>query len=90
MHTIRDKKKLLARVRRLRGQVEAIERALVEEAGCTQTLRTIAAARGAILALAAEVLAEHVKEHVAAPELSNRERSRAGREVHVLLRELLR
>jgi Metal-sensitive transcriptional repressor len=27
MHTIREKTKLLARVRRIRGQVEAIERA---------------------------------------------------------------
>ena len=35
-HTIREKTKLLARVRRIRGQVEAIERALDGEAGCEQ------------------------------------------------------
>jgi len=33
-HTVREKHKLLARVRRIRGQVEAIERALDGEAGC--------------------------------------------------------
>ncbi|MFI4940312.1 MAG: metal-sensing transcriptional repressor, partial [Burkholderiales bacterium] len=33
-HTIRDKQKLLNRVRRIRGQLEAIERALLEESGC--------------------------------------------------------
>ena len=32
-HTIRDQKKLLARVRRLRGQIDGIERALAKEAG---------------------------------------------------------
>jgi FrmR/RcnR family transcriptional regulator, repressor of frmRAB operon len=32
-HTVREKQKLLARVRRIRGQVEAIERALDDEAG---------------------------------------------------------
>ena len=47
-HTIRDKQKLLARVRRMRGQVEAIERALETEAGCEQVMHLIAAARGAM------------------------------------------
>jgi DNA-binding FrmR family transcriptional regulator len=36
-HTVREKHKLLARVRRIRGQVEAIERALDGEAGCEQS-----------------------------------------------------
>ena len=47
-HTIREKKKLLARVRRVRGQVEAIERALDGEAGCEQVMHLIAAVRGPI------------------------------------------
>ncbi|HXZ18261.1 MAG TPA: metal-sensing transcriptional repressor, partial [Roseiarcus sp.] len=37
-HTIRDKLKLLARARRIRGQIEAIERALESEAGCEQVM----------------------------------------------------
>ena len=37
-HTIREKKKLLARVGRIRGQIEAIERALTEEAECSVVL----------------------------------------------------
>ena len=41
-HTIRGKKKLLARVRRVRGQVEAIERALEAEVGCADVLQVIA------------------------------------------------
>ncbi|HKF28778.1 MAG TPA: metal-sensing transcriptional repressor, partial [Candidatus Binataceae bacterium] len=38
-HTIREKTKLLHRVRRLRGQLLAVERALEEEAGCGSRTR---------------------------------------------------
>ena len=47
MHTAREKTKLLARVRRIRGQVEAIERALEAESGCAEVLHLVAAVRGA-------------------------------------------
>ena len=55
-HTVRDKNKLLNRVRRIRGQVDAIERALAEEQDCSDLLRTIAACRGAINGLMGEVI----------------------------------
>ena len=55
-HTIRDQKKLLARVRRIRGQVEGIERALANEAGCDQVMHLIAGARGAMAGLMAEIV----------------------------------
>jgi DNA-binding FrmR family transcriptional regulator len=63
-HTIRDRKKLLARVRRLRGQVDGIERALANEAGCEQVMHLIAGARGAMAGLMAEVLEDHVRSHL--------------------------
>jgi DNA-binding FrmR family transcriptional regulator len=63
-HTIREKQKLLARVRRLKGQVEAIERALDNEAGCEQVMQLIAATRGAIAGLMAEVVEDHVRTHL--------------------------
>jgi FrmR/RcnR family transcriptional regulator, repressor of frmRAB operon len=63
-HTIRDKQKLLARVRRIRGQVEAIERALEAEEGCEAVLHRIAGARGAMAGLMAEVVEDHVREHL--------------------------
>jgi DNA-binding FrmR family transcriptional regulator len=47
-HTIKSKAKLLGRVRRIRGQVEAIERALEAEVGCTDVLMLVASVRGAI------------------------------------------
>jgi DNA-binding FrmR family transcriptional regulator len=66
-HTIRDKNKLLHRVRRIRGQVDGIERALVEEHDCSDLLRTIAACRGAINSLMAEIIEGHIRFHVVDP-----------------------
>lgn len=63
-HTIHEKQKLLARVRRLRGQVEAIERALDGEAGCEKVMHLIAATRGAMAGLMAEVVEDHVRTHL--------------------------
>ena len=55
-HLSRDKQKLIARVRRIRGQLEAVERALDEDAECDETLRLIASARGAMNGLMGEVI----------------------------------
>ncbi len=63
-HTVHEKRKLLARVRRLRGQVEAIERALDSEAGCEEVMHLIAGARGAMAGLMAEVVEDHVRTHL--------------------------
>ena len=64
MHTTLHRSKLLARVRRLKGQVEAIERALDTEAGCDQVMHLIAGARGAMAGLMAEVVEDHVRTHL--------------------------
>jgi DNA-binding FrmR family transcriptional regulator len=66
-HTIRDRVKLLGRVRRIRGQVEALERAIDEAHECTQILQQIAACRGAVNGLMAEVLEGHIREHLIDP-----------------------
>ncbi len=64
MHTIREKQRLLDRVRRIRGQVEAIERALETEAGCETVMHQIAGARGAMAGLMAEVIDDHIQTHL--------------------------
>jgi FrmR/RcnR family transcriptional regulator, repressor of frmRAB operon len=63
-HTIEKKAELLKRARRIRGQIEAVERALETGAGCGTVLQRIAAARGAMNALMSEVLEDHVRTHV--------------------------
>jgi DNA-binding FrmR family transcriptional regulator len=66
-HTKREKEKLLNRVRRVRGQVEAVERALEEEKGCTAVLHLIVAARGGMNSLMTEVIEDHIRLHVVDP-----------------------
>jgi FrmR/RcnR family transcriptional regulator, repressor of frmRAB operon len=63
-HTVRNKQKLLARVRRIRGQIEAVERALDGEAGCEKVMHLIAAVRGATSGLMAKVVEDHVRTHL--------------------------
>jgi FrmR/RcnR family transcriptional regulator, repressor of frmRAB operon len=66
-HTTEEKKKLLNRVRRIRGQVEAIERTLDQEAECSEVLHNISACRGAMDALMAEVIEGHIRFHILDP-----------------------
>ncbi|WP_206997124.1 metal/formaldehyde-sensitive transcriptional repressor [Trinickia mobilis] len=63
-HTIREKQKLLNRVRRIKGQVEAIERALEEERGCHDVLQLLTSCRGAMNGLLAVVLEDHIRTHL--------------------------
>ena len=63
-HTKEEKRKLLNRVRRIRGQVEGIERALESQAGCEQVMHLIAGARGAMAGLMAEIVEDHVRSHL--------------------------
>jgi DNA-binding FrmR family transcriptional regulator len=68
VHAVSEKQKLLNRIRRLRGQIEAIERALEADAGCTQVMQLLTAARGAINGLMAEVVEDHIRIHMIDPE----------------------
>ncbi len=67
-HTIRDKKKLLNRVRRIRGQITAVEQALEMEQDPRSVLQTIAACRGAMNSLMAEIIQGHIRHHVIDPD----------------------
>jgi DNA-binding FrmR family transcriptional regulator len=66
-HTIEEQKRLLNRVRRIAGQVGAIERALSEESECSDVLHAIAVCRGALDSLMAEVIEGHIRFHVLDP-----------------------
>jgi DNA-binding FrmR family transcriptional regulator len=63
-HTLREQNKLINRVHRLRGQVDAVERALAANASCSEIIQRVTAARGAIDGLMAELLEEHVREYL--------------------------
>jgi DNA-binding FrmR family transcriptional regulator len=68
-HTTKDKKKLLSRIRRIKGQSEAIERALEGDEECEEILQLVASCRGALNGLMAELIEGHVRFHVLSPEL---------------------
>lgn len=63
-HTIRDKQKLLNRIKRIRGQVDAIERVLEKEGDCIDILQQITSCRGAMTGLLAVVLEDHIRTHL--------------------------
>ncbi|MGH7486148.1 MAG: metal/formaldehyde-sensitive transcriptional repressor [bacterium] len=65
-HTVRDKGRLIKRVRRMQGQVAALERALEDGHGCSDVLQQIAAVRGAANGLMADVMEGHLREHLGA------------------------
>ncbi|SCK18606.1 metal/formaldehyde-sensitive transcriptional repressor [Vogesella sp. LIG4] len=63
-HTIKGKQQLLARIRRIKGQAEGLEKALETDSDCNAVLQQIASIRGAINGLMAEVLEGHLREHL--------------------------
>jgi len=67
-HVIKHKKQLLARVRRHKGQLEAVERSLEAEVPCGEVLNLVASVRGAVTGLTAELIEDHIREHVSNPD----------------------
>lgn len=88
-HIRRDQKKLLNRVRRIQGQLSALEAALQGDDDCTRVLVQIAAIRGAVHGLMAEVLNAHLQEHVGG-ERDEKKRSRELAVVTGLMRTYLK
>ncbi|KMM75347.1 MULTISPECIES: metal/formaldehyde-sensitive transcriptional repressor [Xanthomonas] len=89
-HTPHEKKRVLARIRRLRGQTEALERALEGGAECAAVLQQIAAIRGAVNGLMSEVMEAHVREEFGQPASSDAQRAARVREMGMLVRSYLK
>ncbi|WP_294260336.1 metal/formaldehyde-sensitive transcriptional repressor [uncultured Sphingomonas sp.] len=89
-HLHQDPKKLLGRVRRIAGQVSAIERAIEAGAPCAETLHLAAAVRGAVAGLMDELVEEHLREHVAAGDLTPEQRAAGADELATVLRRHFR
>jgi DNA-binding FrmR family transcriptional regulator len=60
----REKLDLITRTRKIRGQLESVERALNEDAPCVDVLQRLAAARGSINSLMAELMEDHILNHM--------------------------
>jgi FrmR/RcnR family transcriptional regulator, repressor of frmRAB operon len=91
MPTARETEKLIARVRRIRGQIEGVERAILDKKDCYEVLRTVAAARGALNGLVAEIIEDHVRFDVLDPDVPPDEaRARAVEELIDIVRTYVR
>jgi DNA-binding FrmR family transcriptional regulator len=66
--TDKEKQKLVARIRRIRGQVDSIERSLSSGDDCADVLMLLANVRGGINSLMAEVLEDHIRLHMLTPD----------------------
>lgn len=88
-HTTRDKDKLIGRIRRLKGQMEAVERKLEAEAPCGEVLQLLASIRGALNGLTCELVEGHLREHVVEAQ-SEAERAVAADELTRIIRTYIR
>ena len=90
-HSVRERTKLLNRVKRLQGQMRGIERLLEADGDCGVVLQTLAASRGAINSLMAEVLEDHIRYHVIDPDIpADSEQAEATEQLIDLVRSYLR
>lgn len=90
-HVADERSKLLNRLKRIRGQIAAIERAVSEDRECAKVLQQATACRGAMEAFIAEVIEDHIREHMIEPGLAMDDTRRAAAEsligiVHSYLR----
>ncbi len=67
-HLEKEKQKLVARIKRIRGQVDSIERSLSTGDDCADILMLLANVRGGINSLMAEVLEDHIRLHMMNPD----------------------
>jgi DNA-binding FrmR family transcriptional regulator len=88
-HVKNEKAKLLNRIRRVRGQIEAVERAIEGEESCATVLHLIVAARGAMNGLMTEVIEDHIRLHVVDP-AKDAERKRGADELIEAVQSYLR
>ncbi|NBW74854.1 MAG: metal/formaldehyde-sensitive transcriptional repressor [Sphingomonadaceae bacterium] len=85
-HTATNKEALLARVRRISGQLAAIEKAIADEAACNAILHQVAGVRGAVGGLMDELVGDHIQQHLAQPGLSDAERAEAAQDIIAAIR----
>ena len=89
-HSPEEKKKALVRVRRIRGQTEALERALEAGADCSAVLQQLAAIRGAVNGLMSEVLESHIREEFGAPAAGDARHAQRVKDMTQLVRTYLK
>jgi DNA-binding FrmR family transcriptional regulator len=86
----REEQKLIARVRRIRGQIDAIERTVTQKEHCADVLMLLANIRGGINSLMAEVLEDHIRLHMLSPEKGSMDSTELAEDLIDLVRAYLK
>ncbi|MGJ8653168.1 MAG: metal/formaldehyde-sensitive transcriptional repressor [Opitutaceae bacterium] len=89
-HLSQDNKKLLQRVRRLKGQIEGVERMLQDDADCMEILQTVAACRGAFNGLTRQLIHEHIEHHLLEDAGATKSVRQAGKEIQTIIDSYLK
>lgn len=82
--------RVIARIHRIAGQVAAIERSVLSDAPCADTLHIVSAVRGAVAALMDELIQEYLSAQVAAHDITDEDREKAAAELATVLRRYIR
>jgi FrmR/RcnR family transcriptional regulator, repressor of frmRAB operon len=85
-YTDAERRKLVHRLNRIRGQLEAMQGALAEDAECTALIQQATACRGALDGFIAAVVEHHIRQHIVDPRRGEGERSRAAEELIRIVR----
>ena len=88
-HTIKEKSKITARINRIKGQLEAVSKAIEAEQDCYQVMQLIASSRGALNGLMAEVIESHIREHIVHSE-SKKEASESAEDLIDVMKSFLK
>lgn len=88
-HTVRDKAKIVSRVNRLKGQLDALIKAVEADQDCYQNMQLLASCRGAFNGLMAEIIEGHIREHIVAAE-NKKSAAEAGEDLVEIMRSFLK
>lgn len=88
-HTVKGKSKLITRVNRIKGQLEAVSKAIDSEQECYQVMQLIASCRGALNGLMSELLEEHIREHIVQAE-SKKESAQSAEDLIDIMKSFLK
>lgn len=89
-HTNKARSKLLGRIRRIRGQIEGVGRALEADADCSDVLHQVASVHGALKGLMAAILEDHIREHVGGSSVAAKERHAAIEDLVDVIRSYMK
>ncbi len=86
----KEKQKLFSRIKRLGGQITAVERAVAEGDECADILMLLAAIRGGVNSLMAEILEDHIRLHITHPDRGTDSREELTEDLISLARAYLK